>query len=1324
MDHQERREAYETCASDSGYVLTRNIITAGDSVGRPAGFLMSSGGDLQLKNGGLENHLSSPSRGNASPYLTANVDSPPSRCCMDSTAETVGCDSQSVHVKSCLVRRPSSSTGPKYSSLLTTHTTLSFDSPASLYQNRDHSGCLSDPLPFTTVKSCCSTANRGFSSPPKGTPLASLEPRRRHSHMELLSFKRSSQSRSPPPPVDVVNAISDNSVRNLIASEEDEELGDQLHHVNCSPDGHQLNGDLQSPIDAPPLAQAVVAALKHQHSAFRSTTTTTTSTASSSRFSPSYLSDDNEDDGEANDGEYEDADDGEVESDVEELLDPDLVTRSMELTDPVALVTDETKSIELDAESGYGASCSSSSTRLCRSSLRRDKRRCKRRIQRKANAGTNTVNVLRSVTIDDPQQHSSVQHPSPNITPNIRSVEPISDSVCASESRRNAGRNIVARHKRNRVRILDDSSPKLRSAKPFQRNARRSHDSLTGFHSCTEDTRSELASEDPIHFLDPRDSGIVLDSSCLRSAMSSHSNLYRTSHRYSLDENFVSPFSVTNFSRIPVDRSHANADESQFLGIPDSSSPNPELPGVGLAPGAAMPPPADAVPTASILVSANSQTPNVTNPTTYQMPLIFSHRYPPATVYNDASWHSHYQPAMPNIPFAENPDIELSQCRRGNLPARPQASGGSVGSTAASPSHPALISNSSPNERIYAFSPAHTDLGVPVTTAFSGFNPPEHIRVSRNPGLLNDDAPSGCSQSRPTGHRHDHPISVGNNCHANGGFHHSPITCPSYYCRHHHHLAPCAGCHYHRPCPVHNGDAAVHRALAGNCSVPSDASHTEPVLNGRKHENLSRPIFGSRSRSQAGSPPPTRPNKLPSTVHMFGTCLSDSPQHARSQSAMEQRRYSAPAEPFYEVNLASPPNSLSSGAHRVPRRVSLVVDNVRFLIDLDRLRAHPDTMLGRMFGSSFSESSRVYRVHSPDFTGQEHEDSDSKDDSPQRHTAEQSQLLRHPPDILLAQNSNISAQLFRAILDYYLLGYMLCPPGVSVQELKETCDYFMIPFNHRTVRCSNLRAFLHELSNDGAHTIFERFLEAHILSLLVKCAQLGERECHVVIVTDEETIDWDPDYPPQMPENELHSHIIYSTQMFRFLKYIENREVAKQVLLERGLKKIRIGIEGYPTCKDRVKFRPGVRPEAIYNYVQCPFLRMSWEEEENKSRHVDFQCVKSKSVSDLTSGLEQAVVDPLPPHLARSPLNQLRVTSPPNDPSTGLSNFGTQVDLLESDGVLAVDIAQENSPPLPTAESASPSLPDGEQSPAPAHSAPDSSLSSNERLQQDDSSIA
>jgi len=38
--------------------------------------------------------------------------------------------------------------------------------------------------------------------------------------------------------------------------------------------------------------------------------------------------------------------------------------------------------------------------------------------------------------------------------------------------------------------------------------------------------------------------------------------------------------------------------------------------------------------------------------------------------------------------------------------------------------------------------------------------------------------------------------------------------------------------------------------------------------------------------------------------------------------------------------------------------------------------------------------------------------------------------------------------------------------------------------------------------------------------------------------------------------------VVYCTPMYRFFKYIENRDVAKQVLKERGLKKIRVGIEG------------------------------------------------------------------------------------------------------------------------------------------------------------------
>lgn len=55
-----------------------------------------------------------------------------------------------------------------------------------------------------------------------------------------------------------------------------------------------------------------------------------------------------------------------------------------------------------------------------------------------------------------------------------------------------------------------------------------------------------------------------------------------------------------------------------------------------------------------------------------------------------------------------------------------------------------------------------------------------------------------------------------------------------------------------------------------------------------------------------------------------------------------------------------------------------------------------------------------------------------------------------------------------------------------------------------------------------------------------------------------------------------------------------------------------------------MKKRPGGRAEVIYNYVQRPFIHMSWEKEEAKSRHVDFQCVKSKSVTNLA----EATADP------------------------------------------------------------------------------------------------
>uniref|UniRef100_A0A671VWY6 BTB (POZ) domain containing 10a n=1 Tax=Sparus aurata TaxID=8175 RepID=A0A671VWY6_SPAAU len=277
---------------------------------------------------------------------------------------------------------------------------------------------------------------------------------------------------------------------------------------------------------------------------------------------------------------------------------------------------------------------------------------------------------------------------------------------------------------------------------------------------------------------------------------------------------------------------------------------------------------------------------------------------------------------------------------------------------------------------------------------------------------------------------------------------------------------------------------------------------------------------------------------------------------------------------------------------RLGERVTLIVDNTRFVVDPAIFTAQPNTMLGRMFGSG-----RDNNFTRPNEKG-EFEVADG-----------------------------ISSTVFRAILDYYKSGIIRCPDGVSIPELREACDYLCISFNYSTIKCRDLSALMHELSNDGARRQFECYLEEMVLPLMVASAQSGERECHVVVLTDDDVVDWDEEYPPQMGEE--YSQIIYSTKLYRFFKYIENRDVAKSVLKDRGLKKIRLGIEGYPTYKEKVKRRPGGRPEVIYNYVQRPFIRMSWEKEEGKSRHVDFQCVKSKSITNLAAAAADIPQDQL-----------------------------------------------------------------------------------------------
>ncbi|XP_037538573.1 BTB/POZ domain-containing protein 10 [Nematolebias whitei] len=353
----------------------------------------------------------------------------------------------------------------------------------------------------------------------------------------------------------------------------------------------------------------------------------------------------------------------------------------------------------------------------------------------------------------------------------------------------------------------------------------------------------------------------------------------------------------------------------------------------------------------------------------------------------------------------------------------------------------------------------------------------------------------------------------------------------------------------------------------------------------RQHDR-ERGDGGSSSRSSSPRPP-----RASHSYSYMGGALAGG-HIPRSLGPPGKERHAVgqgPCDMIYVYDLSSKEHR--SGL-RLGERVTLIVDNTRFVVDPAIFTAHPNTMLGRMFSTG-----RDNNFTRPNEKG-EFEVADG-----------------------------ISSTVFRAILDYYRSGIIRCPDGVSIPELREACDYLCISFSYSTIKCRDLSALMHELSNDGARRQFECYLEEMVLPLMVASAQSGERECHVVVLTDDDVVDWDEEYPPQMGEE--YSQIIYSTKLYRFFKYIENRDVAKSVLKDRGLKKIRLGIEGYPTYKEKVKRRPGGRPEVIYNYVQRPFIRMSWEKEEGKSRHVDFQCVKSKSTTNLAAAAADIPQDQL-----------------------------------------------------------------------------------------------
>lgn len=144
------------------------------------------------------------------------------------------------------------------------------------------------------------------------------------------------------------------------------------------------------------------------------------------------------------------------------------------------------------------------------------------------------------------------------------------------------------------------------------------------------------------------------------------------------------------------------------------------------------------------------------------------------------------------------------------------------------------------------------------------------------------------------------------------------------------------------------------------------------------------------------------------------TSECNTPTEKRSQSPDESIINSSITKNFKSVVVNS------SGSNSI----TLVVDETKFIVDLETFKQYPNTMLGRMFSTKLECKPNENGEYSVAY--------------------------------------GISSTVFRAILDYYKHGMIKCPQNCSIQELKDACDYLLIPFDGNTIRSHDLRGLLNE----------------------------------------------------------------------------------------------------------------------------------------------------------------------------------------------------------------------------------------------------------------------
>eukprot|EP00045_Choanoeca_perplexa_P015504 m.196006 g.196006 ORF g.196006 m.196006 type:complete len:436 (-) comp17008_c0_seq5:1539-2846(-) len=343
---------------------------------------------------------------------------------------------------------------------------------------------------------------------------------------------------------------------------------------------------------------------------------------------------------------------------------------------------------------------------------------------------------------------------------------------------------------------------------------------------------------------------------------------------------------------------------------------------------------------------------------------------------------------------------------------------------------------------------------------------------------------------------------------------------------------------------------------------------------------------------RTSSPPPPARKRMVRTQSNEDNPLSASREGSRRSSVSERPAVSEHSKtPLTSDNEDEDEQGAFWSVERAPVRrasdeISLLVNGRRFIVKPKIFECYPDTMLGRMFGSGRS-------------------------------------LVRPNENGDYIIDHEVSPEAFAAVLDYYRHGRIKCPPTVAVSELHDACDFFQLEFSTASVQCEDVAKFLHELSNQGAKQQFHSFLQRSLVPAMARCADLGERQCHIVVLSESDTVEWDEELPPQLGEQ--YAKVVHDSSLFRFLYSYENRSIAKRVLKESGLKKIKLGIEGFPTFAERTRRNAnGEKVEVEYHYDQRPFIKASWEKEDHKSRHVDFQYVRTPTTTNVLSTVMDA----------------------------------------------------------------------------------------------------